>query len=245
VSTFVVRRSTLLRYVDRAEINQLMARGYLKPAIQPSGEPVLFVTLPELLASEASQILASELTERAAKNAADAGRWLTSVTSRIPLGDVIAAHAFVDAAHSNRGIPFDAVTSLVEMPPRLLPIAPGTRAAMHLDGVGTVDMTFEEDGSYTTEIGGQKHTIEADPDEPAPEWLADHRPWMILSDLASQRMAYGNDADRLDFDLVGLVGSCQHVLRRPDNFMQGAGVQTHSIPGNGELSATRQELWSR
>jgi hypothetical protein len=234
MSTFVVRRSTLLRYMDRAEIDGLMARSFLKPAIHPSGEPVLFVRLPELLASEASQVLARALTERAAESAADAARWLASVTSRIPLGDVIAAHAFVDAAQSNKSVPLDAVRMLAEMPPRFEPISPGTRAAMHLDGVGVVDVTFEEDGSYTTEIDGEKHTIEADPDEPA-GWLGDYHPWMILSHLAGQRIAYGDDSERLDFELLGLVGSCEHVLRRPDNFMQGDGVQTHSIPGKGEV----------
>lgn len=58
---------------------------------------------------------------------------------------------------------------------------------------------------------------------------------MILSYLARQRIIFGAHATRLDLELLGHVESCPHVRRRPDNFMQGSGVQTHSIPGYGEI----------
>jgi hypothetical protein len=68
-----------------------------------------------------------------------------------------------------------------------------------------------------------------------PSLLGDYHPWLILSHLAGQRIVYGSDATRLDLDLLGLVGSCQHVLRRPDAFPEGTGVQTHHISGYGEV----------
>ena len=234
MATFVVRRGTLERHLDRADIDGLMASGYLKPAIHDSGVPVLFVRLPEILASEASRVLAEELMARATSGPAKAARWLVAVTSRISLGDIIAAHAFADAVQGQRGVPLKVVAALADMPPRWTPIAAGTHAAMHIDGVGMVDMTFEEDGSFTAEIGGKRQKIPADP-EGLGGLLGDYHPWLILSHLAGQRIVYGAEATRLDLELLGRVGSCPHVLRRPDNFMQGSGVQTHSISGYGEV----------
>ena len=184
MATFVVRRETLERHLDRADIDGLMASGYLKPAIHDSGVPVLFVRLPELLASEASRVLAEELMARAESDAAEAARWLVAVTSRIPLGDIIAAHAFADAVQGQRGVPLDVVWALAEMPPRWTPIAAGTRAAMYLDGVGMVDMTFEEDGSFTAEVGGRTQKFPADPDESA-GLLGDYHPWMTDTQMVS------------------------------------------------------------
>ena len=233
MATFVVRRQTLDQHLDRTDIDELMKNGYLKPAIHDSGAPVLFVRLPELLASEASPILAVELMAKAASDPFEAARWLVATTSRIPLGDIIAAHAFPDAVHGQQGVPLEVVRALSEMPPHWEPIRAGTKAAIYIEG-SMVDVTFEEDGSFTAEVAGKTQRFPADPDEPA-GLLGDHHPWMILSHLAGQRMVYGPADTRLDLELLGLVGSCAHVLRRADNFMQGSGVQTHVIPAYGEV----------
>jgi hypothetical protein len=211
-----------------------MARGFLKPMIHASRDPVLFVRVPEFLASEASLVLGGELMKRVAKEAEEAARWLVSVTSRIPLGDIIAAHAFADAVQGERGVPLDVVRALATMPPRWTPITPGMRAVVHVPNVGMMEVTFEEDGSFTAEIDGERQKIPADGEE-EPGMLGDYHPWLILSHLAGQRIVYGSDSTRLDLELLGLVGSCPHVLRRPDAFLEGSGVQTHDITGYGEV----------
>jgi hypothetical protein len=234
MATFVVRRETLERHLDRKDIDHLMSCGYVKSAIHESGAYVLYVRVPELLASEASRVLADDLIARAAANMAEAAQWIDAVTSRIPLGDIIAAHAFADIASSQRSIPVGVLRALIDTSPRYVPIAAGTRAATHIAGVGIVDLTFDEDGSITYEANGKTEKVLPDPDEP-PGWLGNHHPWMILSHLAGLPMAYGDDAERLDLSLLGLVGSSSHVLRRPDNFMSESGVWTHTIPGYGEV----------
>jgi hypothetical protein len=234
MATFVVRRATLLRYLDRAEIEGLLLRGLIKPAIHESREPVLFVRLPELLASEASLVLGKALMEKAQADAEEGGRWLVSVTSRIPLGDIIAACAFADAVEGTRGVPLGVVHALAGRPPTWKPITPGMRAVMHVPDVGMMEVTFEKDGSFTAEINGKRQRIEADSDEP-PGMIGDYHPWLILSHLAGQRIVYGTDATRLDLELLGLVGSCEHVLRRPDRFLEGGGIPTHDVAGYGEV----------
>ncbi len=234
ITTFVVRHTTLLEYLDRTEIDRLMAHGFLKPVIHESSEPVLFVALPEFLASEASIVLGEELLKQANANAKEAARWLVAITSCIPLGDIIAAHAFLDAAQGGRGLPLDVVEALVDMPPRSEPIPPGMTAAAHVPEVGMMNMTFEQDGSFTAEINGKREKITLDPSD-LPTILGDYHPWLILSHLTGQPMVYGTDAVRLDHELLGKIGSCQYVLRRPDAFLKGSGVLTHHVPGYGEI----------
>jgi hypothetical protein len=53
---------------------------------------------------------------------------------------------------------------MTEMPPRWTPISPGLRAATHVSGVGMVDLTFEEDGSFTAEARGESQRFPAEPD---------------------------------------------------------------------------------
>jgi hypothetical protein len=234
MATFVVRRATLRRHLDLADIESLLSRGLLKPAIHESHVPVLYVRLPEFLASEASLVLGDTLLERAHKDAEEAARWLVSVTSRIPLGDIIAAHAFIDASQGTRGVPFDVIRALSDRPPEWQPIRAGTRAVMHVPNIGMMEVTFGEDGSFTAEIDGKRQKIEGDPSEP-PGLLGDYHPWLILSHLAGQRIVYGSEPKRLDLELLGLVGSCKHVLRRPDKFLEGNGVLTHQVSGYGEV----------
>ncbi|NEV65075.1 hypothetical protein [Thiorhodococcus minor] len=238
MSTFVVRRDTLLRFLQSAEIESLMSRGYLKSAIHISNDAVIFVRLPELVASEISLLLGDALTERAHGDATETARWLVKVTSKIPLGETVAAHAFLDAAHIGGGVPLNVIYSLVDRPPKKTSITPGLKAVTHVPNVGMVNMTFEEDGSFTAEINGHREVISADGDYGAPGMWSDYHPWLILSHLAGQPMATGHEEDaiRIDLELLGIIASCPHVLRRPDVSFGGSGVATHHIDGYGEVA---------
>ncbi|MCA1394553.1 type I restriction enzyme HsdR N-terminal domain-containing protein [Bradyrhizobium sp. IC3123] len=238
MATFVVRRQTLLQFLALSEVESLMTRGYLKPSLHASGEPVLFVRLPELLASEASAVLSPDLIERARNDAADMARSLVEITSRLPLGDIIAACAFADAMmHGNSGVPLDAVSALVEMPPKKTPITPGMKVAMHVPGIGMMDMTFQDDGSFVGEFKGHRHTFPVDPDEGLGEMIGDYHAWLILSHLAGQRIGFirQDETVRIDLELLAKIGRCPHVLRRPDTVIHSRGVLTHHITGYGQI----------
>jgi hypothetical protein len=238
MATFVVRRQTLREFLELSEIESLITRGFLKPVLHTSGEAVLFVRLPELLASEASIVLASDLIERARKDAAETAKWLVTLTSRLPLGDIIAAYSFADAVHGKVGVPLNVLAALVSMPPKKTPIAPGTKAAIHVPGIGIMDMTFQADGSVVGELGGRSHTFPADPDEGVGHLMGDFHSWLILSHLAGQRMVIDRDGEaiRIDLPLLAKVGTCPHVLRRPDTLLEGRGILTHNIAGYGEIA---------
>jgi hypothetical protein len=233
-ATFVVRRSTLLQHLERPDVDDLMAHGFLKPAIHESGDDVLFVRVPELLASEASRALAASLPGRSREDASEAARWLAILASRLPLGDIIAAQAFMDAAQAAGTLPTAIIDALARTPPRQESVARGTRALMHFPGHGIVEVTLEQDGSFTAEIHGTRQKIDADPGDP-PTVLHDFHPWLILSHLAGHHIVCGPQNTRLDLELLGLVGSCRHVLRRPDDILRQHGLATHHLPGYGDI----------
>jgi hypothetical protein len=234
MATFVVRHATLQEYLDRSEIDSLMKRGFLKPAIHTTKVPVLFVVIPEFVASEASLILGEELMERSNQNAEDAAHWLVDITSHIPLGDIVAANAFLDAEQCGQGLSLDVVKTLINMPPQSTVPPSGMKFAMHVPSLGLVNMTYEEDGSLTCEIDGKRKSISIGPSD-QPRIIADYHPWLILSHLAGMPMGYGPNDERLDHVLLGKIGSCQYVLRRPDVFLKVSGVLTHDIPGYGDI----------
>lgn len=237
MAIFVVRRQTLLGFLPHTEIDSLLRRGYLKPSLHSSGESVLFVRLPELLASEASIVLASDLIERGRADAAEAARSMVSVTSRLPLGDIIAAHSFADAMRGSTGVPLDVVAELVRMPPERTPIRPGMKAAMHVPGIGMMEMTFQADGSFVGEFDGQRHRFSVDPDEGPGQLIGHSHAWLILSHLGGQRIGIVRDGEpeRIDLAILSEVGRCPHTLRRPDLEFEGRGISTHEIPGYGEV----------
>jgi hypothetical protein len=111
------------------------------------------------------------------------------------------------------------------------------KAAIHVPGVGMMDVTFQADGSFVAEFEGRCQTFPADPNEGAGELMGDFHAWLILSHLAGQRMVIDRDGEaiRIDLALLGKVGTCPHVLRRPDTVLEGRGVLTHNIPGYGEV----------
>ncbi|WP_315755905.1 MULTISPECIES: type I restriction endonuclease [unclassified Bradyrhizobium] len=238
MATFVARRKTLRKFLELGEIDALVSRGFLKPVLPRSGDALLYVRLPELLASEASIVVASELSDRARKKPTKAAEWLVGLTSRLPLGDIIGAYAFIDAVgDGERGLPLNVMSALVEMEPKTKAVTPGMKAAMLAPGIGVMNVTFQDDGSLIAEFDGQRHTIAMDPDERVGELIGDSHAWLILSHLAGQRMGIERDGRmyRLDLALLGKIGACPLILRRPDNLLEGRGIQTHPIPGYGEV----------
>jgi hypothetical protein len=237
LATFVVRRSTLRTYLDQNELESLIVRGFLKPMLHDSGEAVLFIRLPELLASEAAQVLAPELIMRARVSTSETAAWLTDCASLLPLGDVIAACAFVDAGRVLPGIPLEVIEEMLRTPPKKVPVAVGTRAAMHFPGAGLMELTFEGDGSVIAEIGGHRHVQTFDPNDEPPSFIGDSCAWLILSHLAALPVAIETikGVQRVDLVLLSEVGSCPYVIRRTDTDFEGPGVLTHDIRGYGSI----------
>lgn len=237
MGVFMVRKKKLAKRLSDAAIKSLVKDGYLKPAMQPSGEPVLIVRLPELLASELAAVIAHELTQLDQPDPATAARWIAGASSNLPLGDVVTAQAILDATKSGFGLSLDLVIALAETRPTLQTVRPGARFATYQPGIGLVDFTVTEDGLLLVEANGKYSRIELDPDETLGEIYHDFHSSMILSHLAMVPSVATIDGvdERIDTAILLEVASAPVVLRSVGPELQFNAVRVHDVPGEGSI----------
>lgn len=237
MGVFMVRKKKLTKRLSDAAIKSLVKDGYLKPAMQPSGEPVLIVRLPELLASELAAVIAHELTQTELSDPATAAGWLAGTSSTLPLGDVVTAQAILDAASSGFGLSLDLVFALAETRPTLQTVKPGARFATYQPGIGLVDFTVTADGSLLVEANGRQDRIELDPEETPGELYHDFHSWMILSHLAMVPSVAKIDGvdQRIDTAILLQVASAPVVLRSVGPELEFNAVRVHDVPSEGSI----------
>ncbi|AIQ88709.1 hypothetical protein [Methylobacterium oryzae] len=234
LETFLVRRSTALDHLGASDLRDMIAAGLIREARSQSGENVYVIRLPELVASELAQLLSDELPALARADPSEAAAWLAGAASNLPLGDVIAAQAVIDAALRNHRLDLQLISALRARPPAQITVPPGSRATALIHGLGIVDMTHNHDGSVLMEQGGQAHVIEPDEDDrDAPVAFDDFHPYLILSHLAGHALeeagAQTAPAPRADPDLLVAVGSVPIILRRPGGDPDISAVPVHDI----------------
>ena len=215
MATYAVRRKTLRKFLEHSEVETLIEQGYLGPLMHESGEPILVVRIPELLASEAARILGYQLVDKLETDVKSAARWLVKAAASLPLGDIVAAQAIVDAALHQGNLPLGLISSLLKSRPEKRPITPGTGAAMHLPGAGLMKMTFQKNGSITVEAHGKRINIQ-EPESELPATYENFHGWLILSHLAGH--AWGIETDghleaRVEPAILTEVGTSPVVLR--------------------------------
>lgn len=238
VGVFLVRNGTLEKSLHRADIDVLLATGILKRGVHESGDSVVFVRMPELLASELARLIAEQLARRLAKNTDEAAHWLAGISGEMPLGDIIAAQAVFDTAASGV-IRIDFINALLNVPPSEEPINIGTRLAMHVPGFGIAQLDFQEDGSLVLTLNDKREVIEPDDEEPFGSLIADVGSWLILSHLASRRFIVAskdsNRQARVDPLLLLEIGTCPYVLRGSQNDFKKNTILVHEVPGHGSI----------
>ena len=236
LDTYIVRRKALAARLDGTDIRALITRGYVKPAIHRSGDAVLVVRLPELVASQLADLLAIELAPLSRSAPEDAAEWLAGCAGSLPLGDIVCAQAVLDAAQRHGGISFEMIQALLDAAPKEEAIAPGTRFAMHFPGAGMIDLIVQQDGSMVAEIDGTRHLIEADP-EGLGSTYKDFHSWQILSHLAGYPFAIelADSLERVDPYILMEVGAAAMVLRQPGLEAEFNGVLMHEIPDVGSI----------
>lgn len=237
MGVFMVRKKKLAKRLSDACIKNLVKDGYLKPAMQPSGEPVLIVRFPELVASELAAVIAHELTQSELSDAVETAGWLAGASSNLPLGDVLTAQAILDAATNGFGLSLDLIFALAEIRPTLQTVQPGTRFATYQPGIGLVDFTVTEGGSLLVEANGRHGRIELDPGETPGEMYHDFHSWMILSHLAMVPSVSRIDGidERIDTAILLEVASAPVVLRSVGPELEFNAVRVHDVQGAGSI----------
>lgn len=230
--TNLVQRKELNNHLDTTEMQWLIDHGYLRPAMHISGEPVLYIRLPELLASEVARLLADELITLARTDHRKASTWIAGVASNLPIGDVIAAQAIFDAVQRQCGLPFGLIKDLLETTPKKECVAPGTRMATHYPGVGLVELSIDKDGSAVVDIDGHLHAFDHDEDDRGYIYSNIYE-WLILSHLAAMPfkmdIADSDRQERVDPQILLIVGTADIVLRKPGGSPGMRSVLTHDL----------------
>ncbi|AMS29679.1 MAG TPA: hypothetical protein DIU09_03895 [Hyphomonadaceae bacterium] len=239
LETFVVRRETVLAHLSGSDVQQMLDSGLIRETRSESGENVFVIRLPELMASELAQLLAEELPNFTRDDAGSAATWLAETASNLPLGDVIAAQAIIDATLRGGWLSLQLITELLKRAPTQTTFSSGTRTAGWMPGVGIFNMTFKGEGAILLEHQGQEHLVRLDEsDEGEHVAISDLEPYLILSHLAGHRLELMSTdttpAYRLDPVLLVRVGSTPLTVRRPGGCPEVSAVPVHEI--SGELS---------
>jgi hypothetical protein len=232
----LVRRETLKNYLEPNEIAQLIDQGFLKPAIHAAGDPVLYIRIPELLASELAGLLADELIPIAKSDLQAGAKWIAGAASNLLIGDVIAAQAIFDAAHRSGGLPFGLIGALAECAPVREPVPPGSRLAHHLHGHGLVELVVQDNGRAKAEKNGHVVSIDLDGDGLSNTYRNVFE-WLILSHLASLPFAIetADEVQRVDAGILLHVGQASIPLRKPGGDPEIQSIPIHDIPRIGSV----------
>ena len=232
LNAFIVRRAIALRHLDAQELNNLRDIGLVRETRSQSGDNIIVMRLPELMAAELSSLIAGDLISRTQDDPEEGADWLAGAASNLPLGDIIAADALFEAAIANRGLNIKVIAELRKRPPQRKALKPGAQLAMFIEGAGVVNVTVREDGAMVFEHNGEE--IVAEPEENETDSTYDDvHPYQILSHLAGHALQVSGTrhepAPRLDPDLLIGVGAIPMVLRRPDSDPRMNGLLVHNI----------------
>jgi len=232
----LVRRKILVDHVDASELQWLLDHGYLRPAMhQASNESILYIRLPELLASEVARLLADELIPLAQRNPRDASAFIAGAASNLPIGDVIAAQAILDAATQPTSLPFELIRVMLETIPKREPVPPGTRSTMYYPGKGLVELVLHEDGSASIDF--ERKSVVVDLEGDLPYSYHNIHEWLVLSHLAAipLMMEIDGNQKRIDPRILLKVGTANEILRRPEGELGMNSILTHEISGIGTI----------
>lgn len=238
--TYVVRKKTLKKQLSESDITDVVDHGFLKSIIHKSGEPLLVALIPELVASEASVVLARQLIQRARQSSEKTAIWISRIAANLPLGDIVAAHAFIDAAKLDQGIPLDVIASLMGCSPRKEVLKEGSKFAVHMPETGTLHLTTRANGYTVRTTRGNELFIPFDPEDATATFYADVHSWLILSHLAGIPLAAVNEKDnediqRIDPYILMKVGKCPMVLRRPSADPDMNIIPEHDFQDHGSI----------
>lgn len=227
----VIRRDAVRRELEPNDLQWLTEHGFVRLGMHDVAGATVLVRLPELLASETAQVLADELLSRAKEDLHKAAEWIAGAASNLPLGEVVAAQAIVDATTRPGGIPIGIINHLVETPPEREVLSTGGRYAMMLPGDEMVDITFQPDGKAFIVIDGEQHEIDIGDEEQVT--YKDIHPWMILSHVASTPFEVQREEGRTREDpiLLLMIGTCPVPLRASRGAESLRMLPTNDFPG--------------
>ncbi|MBS1954932.1 MAG: hypothetical protein JST89_12140 [Cyanobacteria bacterium SZAS-4] len=226
--TFLVRKTQLKKYLEFAEIIELVQQGYLRGLEPINGEEIFVVSIPELLASELSLMFAQRMIEMEDDEIAHA---MSALATCLPFGDIVGAYALLDFISEQNEVPIDVIWKLLEMKPEREVVSPGRRVSGVFDGKMR-SLTFHENNEVDVFVNGERRRITI-PEAPSTTSTGG---WLILSQFSGLRMGAisedGNYRYKLSEELMLTTATCPFPLVRPN--MHLTKFQIHEDQETGE-----------
>ncbi len=209
----VIRRAAVRAELEPDDLQWLIDHGFVRPDMHDVAGATILIRLPELLASEMAHALADEIVQRSKNDLHEAAAWISGAASNLPLGEVVAAQALVDAAKRPSGLPVGLITALVDIPPEREVLDAGGHYALALPDGTLVDIKHQLDGKAFVVIEGVHHEIDLGDDEQVA--YKNIHPWLILSHVASTPFEVEGEhgARREDPNLLLQIATCPMPLR--------------------------------
>lgn len=215
-NAYVIRRDALSS-AGEAAAAKLEELGWISFHRHSTGEDVVVFRAPEFLMSELASELAMILDNLIDEDVEDAAIQLIWQSERFFLGDLVGAQAMVDLATRRKTLPVGLIEPLMNDPPEPESMA-GKLIGIASESGEIVNLRFDENGGVAR-ADAQGNPIEpfeplGDEDE-APMMYGNMTSWMILSQLARLRAAFGSSSgERFDVEIILHVGRCTMPLIR-------------------------------
>jgi hypothetical protein len=248
LNAYVIREKSLKNKLEELELTDLMQKGYIKKTLHESDEVVFVARIPELVASEASVIIAQKLLEIDFLDSENAYKKIIKVASSLPLGDIVAAQALIDSNKQNKNISLDLITKLINHPPKEeKAFKEGNKYAIRLQGVGTVYLTAQSEGLTVKSPEGVEQYVPFEQEESIGVIYSDFHPWLILSHLAGIPLEVYNKKDnevrgRIEPAILMELGKCPTILRRPSENQCIDSFQIYEYEGHGSVVCNKSGI---
>lgn len=230
LEAYVVRRTVLREHLGDLEIRELVDAGLLQEAREEDGEAVFYPKMQDVLAAQLSRVVARRILE--ADDPAELARDLTDLASIIPLGPVVVAQAMFGAAEEGGTLDYSLVQALLAIEPRHEALERGKVVVGRMPDGTVFEITALDGGRLQVRVGDQVGEVDGE----GAGSLADLDAWMILSYLATRRMAAdtldGSRSRRLDASLMLQIGGFPAPLVKPGGVDDM--LATHDLPGGVE-----------
>lgn len=231
----VIRRDAVRTELEPNDLQWLIEHGFVRPGMHDTAGATILVRLPELLASEMAHVLADELVERSKDDLHETAAWIAGAASNLPLGEIVAAQAILDAAKRPSGLPVGLISALLEIHPEREVLDAGGHYAMVLPNGAMMDIKIGPEGKGIVIIDGQEHEIDLGDEEQVT--YKNIHPWLILSHVASTpfEVMGKHGATREDPNLLLQIGTCPVPLRGNRGPQSLRLIPTRNLPDGASI----------
>jgi hypothetical protein len=234
ITTFAVSHRRLESEIGVLAIDNLRQRGFIKAGINWSGQAVWFVRVPALIAKYIEKALSKRLIQWTEPD--DAARKLIRLSSRIPLGELIACGAIIALITGQYvGDRVALLRALFEAAPHTTVMHPGTKFAFSLGGQ-VAHAELASDYKLQVSIASSKFEIELD--EASLNNVSDLGGWLILSHVAGVSLGFhfpDGTIERIDGPLLLQIAQSPLILSRPDGQQDFKEVAVHDLKEGGSV----------